>query len=72
MFDLVIGVVGIAAFTLSTVLWIRASRIDIPDNIDTIVNELKRAARWNAWAALSAGVGSACAVMEFLRIKGWM
>jgi hypothetical protein len=40
-------------------LWWRASTIEIPDSIDTIVAELRRAGRWSAQAATCASIAAA-------------
>jgi hypothetical protein len=42
-----------------------ASLIEVPDNIDTIVGELQRIGRLNAWAAVAALVAALCAAYGF-------
>ena len=57
-----------AAFAIAAAgCWLYASLIPVPDNLDTIVAELQRISRWNAYAAGSAGLGAVCAVYLFLR-----
>jgi hypothetical protein len=34
----------------AAVLWFNSARIEVPDNIDTIVQELQRIGYWNGWA----------------------
>ncbi len=70
--DLIVGIVGITAFVVSTSLWIYASRIDVSDNIDAFIGELQRSAKWNARAALATGIAVACAAWEFIRGMGWL
>ena len=43
-------IVDVAAMT-AAVLWFNSARIEVPDNIDTIVQELQRIGYWNGWAA---------------------
>jgi hypothetical protein len=62
-----VGVVGAVASLLAAALWFYASVLEVPDNIDTIVNELQRISRWNAAAAVAAGVGAVCAAHAFVR-----
>jgi hypothetical protein len=47
-------IIGVVAALVTAGLWLRASVIDVPDNIDTIAGELRRMGRWNAWAAFAA------------------
>jgi hypothetical protein len=50
-------VIGAAASALE---WLRASQIEVPDNIDTIVQALRRQAKLNAHAAACAAAAAAC------------
>ena len=43
-------IVAVAAMT-AAVLWFNSARIEVPDSIDTIVQELQRVGYWNGWAA---------------------
>jgi hypothetical protein len=52
---------GILATAAAAILWLWASLVDVPDNIDTFVGQLQRASRLNAWAALAACVAASCA-----------
>ncbi|RXG85768.1 hypothetical protein EAS61_35165 [Bradyrhizobium zhanjiangense] len=45
---------GVAVSLLAAGLWLWASRINILDNIDTMIGELQRIGRVNAWAAAAA------------------
>jgi hypothetical protein len=65
--DKMIAVVGIAASLLAAGLWLWASLITVPDNIDTIVAELQRIGRINAGAAFAAVVAALCAAFTFWR-----
>ena len=50
----VFGVVAAVLWLASAVLWAISARVEIRDNIDVIVGDLQRAARWNSWAAVTA------------------
>ncbi len=39
----------------------------VPDNLDTIIDELKRIGRWNAAAASAASLAALCATYVFSR-----
>lgn len=65
--DKVIAIVGLVASLGAAGFWLWASIIEIPDNIDTIVGELQRVGRLNAWAALAALVAAVCAAYAFWR-----
>jgi hypothetical protein len=58
---------GMLAALGAAVLWLWASLVEVPDNIDTIVGEFQRIGRLNAWAALAALVGALCAAYGFWR-----
>jgi hypothetical protein len=63
----IVGLVGTIASLLAAALWLYSALIDVPNNIDTIVGELQRIARWNAYAAWAACVGALCAAYGFVR-----
>ncbi len=65
--DLLIGTLGVLAAIAAAGLWLYASLITVPDNIDTIVDELQRIGRWNAYGAWAAVVGALCAAYVFWR-----
>ena len=65
--DLIFAGAGAVAGTLAAYQWFRASAVEVPDNIDTIVAELRRAARHNAYGSGWAVVAAICAVILFLR-----
>ncbi len=56
---------GVVSSLLAAGLWLWGSLIKVPDNIDTIVGELQRIGRVNAWAALSAVIAALCAAFSF-------
>ena len=65
--DFAVRALGILAMLAAALLWLWASSIDVPNNIDTIVGELQWAGRLNAYAAICAAVGSLCVIYEFAR-----
>ena len=50
LYTIVRVIVAVAAMT-AAILWFNSARIEVPDNIDTIVQELQRIGYWNGWAA---------------------
>jgi hypothetical protein len=65
--DKIVALVGLFASLAAAGLWLWGSRIDVPDNIDTIVGGLQRIGRVNAWAATAALVAALCAAYAFWR-----
>jgi hypothetical protein len=65
--DKIVTAVGLAASLAAAGFWLWGSIIEVPDNIDTIVGELQRIGRLNAWAALAALVAALCAAYAFWR-----
>ncbi len=63
--DRIMGIAGALAALAAAVLWLRAASVEIPDNIDTIVGELQRAALWNSYASYAAVVAALCATWAF-------
>jgi hypothetical protein len=63
----VIGIVGVIAALAAAGLWLRASVLKVPDNLDTIVGELQRMGRWNAWAAFASFVAALCGAYALWR-----
>jgi hypothetical protein len=53
-------IIGVVAALAAAGLWLRASVIDVPDNIDTIAGEIQRVGRWNTWAAFASFVAALC------------
>ena len=45
----------------SALCWVKAGSVAIPDNIDTIVREMRRAARWSKLAAYFAAIAAVVA-----------
>jgi hypothetical protein len=37
---------------IAAILWFISARIEVPDNIDTIVRRLRRIGFWNGWASV--------------------
>ena len=37
---------------IAAILWFISARIEVPDNIDTIVRGLQRIGFWNGWASV--------------------
>jgi hypothetical protein len=66
-FSTFVAVVGAAASLIAAALWFYASWLEVPDNIDTFIGELKRISRWNSYAAMAACVAAVCAVYGFIR-----
>ena len=66
-FTTVVSGIGAIAGAFAAYFWLQASLVEVPDNIDTIVGELMRASRLNAYGAVAAVVGSLCAVVLFAR-----
>ena len=58
--------IGIAASLIAAVLWLWASLLKVPDNIDTFIPALQRISRLNAWAAFAASIAAACAAITWL------
>ena len=65
--DLIVGMLGVLALIATAGLWLYASLIPVPDNIDTIVGELQRVSRWNSYGAWAAVVAALCAAYTFAR-----
>jgi hypothetical protein len=59
--------IGLVASLAAAGFWLWASLIDVPNNIDTIVGELQRIGRVNAWAASAALIAAVCAAYAFGR-----
>jgi len=58
------GVGTVSAIAAGT-LWLYASLLEVPDNVDTIVRELQRVSRWNSYAAIAACIAAFCAAYGF-------
>jgi Trm5-related predicted tRNA methylase len=65
--DKIVTAVGLVASLAAAGFWLRGSVIEVPDNIDTIVGELQRIGRLNAWAAMAALIAALCAAYAFWR-----
>lgn len=67
MMDRAIALLGVIFSLLAAGLWLWASLIKVPDNIDTIVGKLQRMGRVNAGAAGAAVIAATCAAYGFWR-----
>ena len=65
--DKLAAITGVVTSLAAAGLWLRGSLIDVPNNIDTIVKELQRIGRLNAWAAWAALIAAVCAAYSFWR-----
>jgi hypothetical protein len=65
--DKIVASVGLFASLAAAGFWLWGSLIEVPDNIDTIVGELQRVGRLNAWAAIAALMAALCAAYAFWR-----
>ncbi len=63
----VVAGVGAVAIFLAAGLWLWASLVPVPDNIDTFIEALQRASRLNAYSAGAAAVAALCATFLFAR-----
>jgi hypothetical protein len=68
---LIFGVLATLFWLLSAACWIGSANIEIPNDQDAFIRELRHAAVWNAWAARFAAAAAICtlvmAVCEILR-----
>jgi hypothetical protein len=66
-----VGALAALLWLASAVFWAKSASIEIPHNIDTFIDKLREAARWNARAAWSACAAAACSIaIEVLRALG--
>jgi hypothetical protein len=65
LIDKIVTSVGLVASLAAAGFWLWGSILEVPDNIDTIVGELQRIGRLNAWAAMAALVAAICAAYAF-------
>ena len=63
----VVAGVGAVAIVLAAGLWLWASLVPVPDNIDTFIEALQRASRLNAYGAGAVAVAALCAAFRFAR-----
>ena len=66
MLDVIVSGIGAVAVLVAAVFWFWASKVEVPNNIDTFIDVLKKISRLNANAALTAMVGAICALVLFL------
>ncbi|MBL6941936.1 MAG: hypothetical protein ISR53_07220, partial [Rhodospirillales bacterium] len=62
-----IFVSGLGAFAaaVAAYFWLKASWVDVPDNIDTFIAALKLASKLNAFGAMAAVVAALCGMVLF-------
>lgn len=65
--DSIVAGLGAVAGVLAASLWLWASLVPVPDNIDTFIDALQRASRLNAYGAAAAAVAALCAGFLFAR-----
>ena len=74
--DLIVSGAGVLTTLIAAYWWLRASLVEVPDNINTFIGELQKASRLNAYgamAAVGAAVGAAlCAAYGFARQASWL
>ncbi len=63
----VVAGLGAVDGVLAAALWLRASLVPVPDNIDTFMGALQRASRLNAFGAGAQAVAALCAALLFAR-----
>jgi hypothetical protein len=70
--DYIVGIMGGLSSFAAAGLWLYASILKVPDNIDTFIGELQRISRWNAYAAMAACTAACCAAYGFARQVHWL
>jgi hypothetical protein len=60
-----VSVIGAAAALVAAVCWLYSALIEVPNNIDTIVQELQRISYWNGWAAAASCVAAFFGFLSF-------
>ncbi len=65
--DTVVGAIGVLTSLTAGALWLRASLIEVPDNINTFISVLQRIGRLNAFGAWAACAAAFCAAYAFSR-----
>ncbi len=68
--DVVITGLGALLALLASLFWLWASRVRVPDNMDTFIGVLQRVSRLNACAAFAAFLAALCATALFYRQAG--
>jgi hypothetical protein len=70
--ELIVATIGVVASLLAAYWWLRASLVEVPDNVDTFIGELQKASRLSAYGAKAAVVAALCAAYAFVRQSGWL
>jgi hypothetical protein len=65
LLDVFVGFIGAAASLFAAAFWLYSSLIKVPNNRDTIVDELRRINRWSSYGAMAAAVAALCAAYMF-------
>ena len=61
-----INLIGAVSALIAAISWFRSATIRVPNNIDTMVDQLQRAGRWNAWAAGATCISALSQCLHFL------
>ena len=64
--QIIVAGVGVIAGVVAGILAIWASRIKVPNNIDTFIDALRRAGQLNSYAAIAAAFAALCALAVFI------
>jgi len=60
-------VAAIVVSAIAAILGVRAATVEVRDNMDMFISDLKRQGRWASFAAIAAAVATAIqAVQQFL------
>jgi hypothetical protein len=59
------GATAVAALA-AAVLWAKSASIEVPHNIDTIVDELQRMGMWSGWAALASCIAAVLGALDLI------
>jgi hypothetical protein len=65
--DKIVGIVGIVASLVAAIILLRASFIEVPDNIDTFIGELQRIGLWSSAGCFAAFMAAVCGAYVFCR-----
>ena len=62
---MIVGSVGGLASLAAAIFWFWASRIHVPDDIDTFINVLQRVSTLNSYGAFAASIAAVCGMLVF-------
>jgi hypothetical protein len=63
---LVVSAIGSVAAFVAAACWLYSATIQVPDNIDAIMQELHRIGRWNSAAAVASCVAALLGCLAFI------